>query len=105
MYCVMPPSPLSHTHSPSPLTLFTLPFCLQGGQAQRISLALSIALRPDVILLDEPTSACDSDATLRCVPEHWCPAEGAITLAAFRGCLAVVLVRVQWRGLCVLNSC
>ena len=38
---------------------------VQGGQAQRVSLAISIALRPQVLLLDEPTSACDMDATLR----------------------------------------
>lgn len=33
---------------------------LSGGQAQRVSLAIAIALRPDVLLVDEPTSACDS---------------------------------------------
>ncbi len=39
--------------------------CLQGGQAQRVSLAISLALRPDVLLLDEPTSACDLESSLK----------------------------------------
>eukprot|EP00879_Flechtneria_rotunda_P006770 GHRR01007114.1.p1 GENE.GHRR01007114.1~~GHRR01007114.1.p1 ORF type:complete len:187 (+),score=64.26 GHRR01007114.1:640-1200(+) len=38
---------------------------LSGGQAQRVSLALAIALQPKVLLLDEPTSACDQEATVR----------------------------------------
>mmetsp|Transcript_37627 Transcript_37627/g.95039 ORF Transcript_37627/g.95039 Transcript_37627/m.95039 type:complete len:256 (+) Transcript_37627:1257-2024(+) len=37
---------------------------LSGGQAQRALLALAVALQPDVLLLDEPTSACDA-ATAR----------------------------------------
>ena len=32
---------------------------LSGGQAQRAMLSVCAALRPDVLLLDEPTSACD----------------------------------------------
>ena len=32
---------------------------LSGGQALRASLALALALRPDCLLVDEPTAACD----------------------------------------------
>jgi ATPase subunit of ABC transporter with duplicated ATPase domains len=33
---------------------------LSGGQALRASLALALALRPDALLVDEPTAACDA---------------------------------------------
>lgn len=36
---------------------------LSGGQAQRAGLAIAIALRPAILLLDEPTSACDPAST------------------------------------------
>jgi len=36
---------------------------LSGGERQRAALAIAVSRRPDLLLLDEPTSACDPKST------------------------------------------
>jgi phosphate transport system ATP-binding protein len=60
---------------------------LSGGQQQRLCIARTIALEPEVVLLDEPTAALDPISTLR--------VEETLQSLREKFCLAVVTHNLQ----------
>jgi phosphate transport system ATP-binding protein len=62
--------------------LYTPGGALSGGQQQRLCIARSLAVQPEILLMDEPCSALDPTSTRR-VEE---------TIAELRGRLTIVIV-------------
>jgi phosphate transport system ATP-binding protein len=60
---------------------------LSGGQQQRLCIARTIALEPEVVLLDEPTAALDPISTLR--------VEETLQSLRERYCIAIVTHNLQ----------
>jgi phosphate transport system ATP-binding protein len=60
---------------------------LSGGQQQRLCIARTIALQPEVVLLDEPTAALDPISTLR--------VEETLQSLRERYCIAIVTHNLQ----------